>query len=278
MAARRADPVGACGSVTILARLVAAWRERRDDSLCRRRAIPETLWQQTLAWYPFLTWRNAEDLQRLRRITTLFLARKEFTGAQGFEVDDAIAVAAAVQACLPILNLGLAAYDGFVGIVMHADEVVARRETIDDDGVVHEYDESLTGEAMQGGPVMLSWRDVETAGDSAEWGYNVVIHEFAHVLDMRDGVADGVPAPMDRAARGHWQAVIDAEYTRFCAQIDTGVDTLLDPYAAQSVDEFFAVVSEVFFVAPVDLRHEHPDLYALLSGYYQQSPADHVTP
>ena len=259
------------------ARLRAAWRQWRDDSICRRRPIPEALWQWTLARYPFLSWRTAEDLQTLRRYATLFLARKEFTGAQGFEITDEIAVAAAAQACVPVLKLGLDAYDGFVGIVMHADEVVAQRQMVDETGVVHDYEESLTGEAMDGGPVMLSWRDVESAGESAQWGYNVVIHEFAHVLDLRDGLADGIPALPSRAARARWQAVIEAEYAGFCAQVGGGVDTLLDPYAAQSIDEFFAVVSEVFFVAPIDLRNDHPGLYALLAGYYQQSPADHVT-
>src|SRR5438874_1812941 len=150
-------------------------------------------------------------------------------------------LAVAAQACLPVLRLGLDAYDGFVGIVMHSDEVVARREITDESGVVHQYDETLTGEAMEGGPVMLSWHDVESAGESAEWGYNVVIHEFAHVLDMRDGLADGVPLLSDRAARERWLRVINAEYSSFCDAVDSGHDTLLDPYGAESIDEFFAV-------------------------------------
>ena len=157
--------------------------------------------------------------------------------------------------------------------MVHPDEVVARREVMDEDGVVHHYDETLTGEAMEGGPVMLSWRDVESAGESAEWGYNVVIHEFAHVLDMRDGIADGMPPLPDRPAREQWMAVIGDEYQHFCEDVDAGLDTLLDPYGAQSIDEFFAVATEVFFVAPTDMAAEHPRLYRLLAGYYLQDPA-----
>ena len=192
---------------------------------------------------------------------------------QGLEVDDGMAVAIAAQACLPILWLGLSQYDGFKGIVVHPDVVVARREVMDEDGVVHHYDEELSGEAMEGGPVMLSWRDVADAGDSAAWGYNVVIHEFAHVLDMRDGVADGIPALAGRAERTHWEAVLQAHFAEHCAQVDDGVDTFLDPYGAEAVDEFFAVASEAFFVAPSDMRGEHPELYALLAGFYRQDPA-----
>ncbi len=257
----------------MLQRWRTEWRKRRDERTLKQRAIPEPLWQLTLARYPFLARRSAEDLAALRDLATLFLADKEFTGAQGFEISDEIAVAVAAQACLPVLKLGLEHYRGFVGIVMHGDEVVARREVMDEDGVVHHYDETLSGEAMEGGPVMLSWRDVEASGESAEWGYNVVIHEFAHVLDMGDGSADGVPPLPDRAAREAWCGVIDAEYQAFCESVDAGEDTLLDPYGAQSVDEFFAVASEVFFTAPGDLVAEHPAMYDLLSGYYRQDPA-----
>ena len=152
--------------------------------------------------------------------------------------------------------------------------MVARREVIDEDGVVHRYDEALTGEAMENGPVMLSWRDVEAAGDSADHGYNVVIHEFAHVLDMRDGMADGVPLLESRAARKAWLTVLTAEYERLCERIDRGEETRIDPYAAESIEEFFAVASEVFFVAPSHLIEEHPRLYKLLRGYYRPKLAE----
>ena len=120
-----------------------------------------------------------------------------------------MAVAIAAQACLPILHLGLQWYDGFKGIVVHPDVVRARREHVDDIGVVHHYEEELAGEAMSGGPVMLSWRDVEQADESAQWGYNVVIHEFAHVLDLRDGASDGIPPLPDRQSRDHWAATLE---------------------------------------------------------------------
>jgi Mlc titration factor MtfA (ptsG expression regulator) len=251
----------------------AWWRQWRSARTLERRAIPDPLWQLTLARYPFIASRTADDRQRLRELSTLFLADKEFAGMQGLEVDDGMAVAIAAQACLPILQLGLAHYDAFKGIVVHPDVVVARREVMDEDGVVHHYDEELSGEAMEGGPVMLSWRDVADAGDSAAWGYNVVVHEFAHVLDMRDGVPDGVPLLPDRAARERWLGVLEPQWQDFCARVDAGEETLIDPYGAEAIDEFFAVSSEVFFVDAPALRAEHPALYELLAGYYRQDPA-----
>jgi Mlc titration factor MtfA (ptsG expression regulator) len=250
-----------------------AWRQHREQRILTQRAVPDVLWQWTLARYPFLAALTAEEQAALRRLSTLFLAAKEFTAGPGLVLSDEIAVAVAAQACLPILHLGLDAYDGFVGIVLHADEVVARRQVTDDDGVVHEYDETLTGEAMDGGPVMLAWRDVQDAGESADWGYNVVIHEFAHVLDMGDGEADGVPPLPGVAEREAWMSVLDPAYESFCTAVDAGHETLLDPYGATGVDEFFAVAAESFFVTPNEMRAEHPDLYGLLARYFRQDPA-----
>ena len=250
-------------------------RRRREARALQRRAISDELWQACLAELPFIAARPAEQHERLRRMASLFLDRKEFTGAQGFVVSDRIALAVAVQACLPVLELGLDQYDGFVGIVMHADAVVASREVIDEDGVVHAYDEELAGEAMEGGPLMLSWADVLPAegNDAPPTAYNVVIHEFAHVLDLRDGLADGIPVLAGNAERRAWNEVLVAEYDRFCERVVCGYDTVLDPYATEGADEFFAVSSETFFVTPQALKEEQPDWYRLLASFYKQDPA-----
>lgn len=253
------------------------WRQHREQRLLEQFAIPDDLWRLTLARYPFLTQRSDDDLVALRRLCSLFLASKEFHGAGGFEVTDEVAVAVAAQACLPVLHLGLSWYDGFVGIVMHETQVVAPRETIDEDGVVHAYDETLAGEAMEGGPLMLAWSEIAPDAaahmDGHDAVYNVVIHEFAHVLDMRDGFADGVPPLPDAASRERWIDTLEAEWQWFCDQVDAGVHTLIDPYGAEAPEEFFAVAVEAFFVAPQALRHEQPRLYGLLADFFKQDPA-----
>lgn len=253
--------------------LLRRWRERREDAVVRRRAIPDLLWRRTLKRFPFLPRTAADGEPELRRLTSLFLDRKEFSGARGLVVTDDIAVAIAAQACLPILHLGLQAYDGFVGIVVHPGQAMVRRESTDEDGVVHEYDEVLAGEAMEGGPVMLSWRDVRAAGASASIGYNVVVHEFAHVLDMAQSLADGVPVLPASISRAEWERTLSAEYAAFCTRVNAEEPTVLDPYGAESASEFFAVASEAFFVSPDAMRGEHPNLFALLARFYRQDPS-----
>ena len=259
----------------MISRWWQALRQGHERRALERRAIGDDLWRQTVANLSFLDQRPARDLDRLRRMASLFLDRKEFSGAGGFVVDDATAVSVAVQACLPVLELGIEQYDSFVGIVMHADAVVAEREVTDEHGVVHRYDEVLAGEAMEGGPLMLSWADVHGSDDreTSSAAYNVVIHEFAHVLDMRDGVPDGVPLLPTADDRQAWLAVLTPEYDRFCERVVCGYDTVLDAYAAESPDEFFAVASEAFFVTPRELREEQPALYRLLASFYRQDPA-----
>ena len=251
-----------------------AWKRRRDDAVCRKRAIPEALWQLSVHRYPFIAARTHDELMRLRRLSTLFLADKEFSGAGGMCVTDEVAVAVALQACLPILNLGLSYYDGLKSIVLHPDEVLAQRVEMDENGVVHEYAEPLSGEAMQGGPVMLSWRDVAEADETAASAYNVVIHEFAHVLDMsQHGERARCLTPESRLLQQQWLHALSKEYRGFADAVERETHSVLDPYGAQSLQEFFAVASEAFFVQPIELQQAHSNLYALMRDHYLQDPA-----
>jgi hypothetical protein len=240
--------------------LLQRWRQRREAAAVARRPINDALWKRTLIRYPFLRRRDAAEATELRRLTSLFLDRKEFDARGGVRLADDVVVAVAAQACLPVLKIGLAAYDDFVGIVLQPGSVVASRSVVDDDGVVHEYDEELVGEAMHGGPVMLSWRDVRGAGRSAADSFNVVIHELAHVLVA----ARGLPAA----------PVLQQDYEAFCVRVDAGEPTVIDPYGAVSLEEFFGVASEAFFVNPLAMKTEHPALHGVLVSYYRQDPAD----
>lgn len=241
-------------------------------------AIPETLWLDTLAHYPFLARRPAAEQLHLRTLVSQFLTQKEFSGAHGLVVTDKMAVAIAAQACLPVLHLGLDYYDDFKGIVVHPGAMLARREVTDGSGVVHRYSEVLLGEAMDRGPVTLSWQDVAAAGESASHGYNVVVHEFIHKIDMRDGAANGCPPLPSRAAREAWQAVMQPAYDDFCEQVAMaerfgGAPPWLDRYGATSPAEFFAVTCEAYFVNRSRFAQDFAALAGLFDEYFKRNRA-----
>jgi len=258
------------------------WLQNLAESLslpgARPKAIPETLWQATLLNYPFLARLVANDQQTLRLLVGRFLLRKEFTGVHGLEVSDDMAVAIAAQACLPVLRLGLDWYDDFTGIVVHPGAMLARRKSIDHAGVVHNYNEALLGEAMHGGPVTLSWQDVAASGASAERGHNVVIHEFIHKIDMRDGVADGCPPLPSRAAQAHWQEVMQSAYDHFRERVAMserfGAEPpWLDSYGATAPAEFFAVACEAYFVNRERFTEDFAPLTALFDFFFATTQA-----
>lgn len=237
-------------------------------------SIPDALWHNTLLHYPFLARRPVADHLRLRELVSQFLAHKEFTGAHGLVITDEMAVAIAAQACLPVLHLGLRWYDDFKGIVVHPGAMLARRETTDQAGVVHRYSEALLGEAMERGPVTLSWQDVAAAGELAEHGHNVVIHEFVHKIDMRDGAADGCPPLPSRAAHAAWHAVMQPAYDAFCEQVAMaerfgGAPPWLDRYGATAPAEFFAVACEGYFVQRDRFTQDFAGLTTLFDRFFK---------
>lgn len=255
----------------------------------RRSSAPDhDTWRSVAAGFEFLDHLGAAELDRLRSMCGQFLARKQISGAAGFATDETVRLSIAIQACLPILHLDLAAYDGFVEIVVYPARFLVPREQVDDAGVVHQSVEELSGEAMDGGPVVLSWED--TAAEGLDAGMSVVIHEFVHKLDLLDGLADGIP-PLPRGRRRRWREVLEASYQWFVAELDELEslipDTVdpespaadhwyrqlpLDPYAATDHAEFFAVAAETFFLEPEILADALPEFYAELALFFHQDP------
>ena len=249
---------------------------RLRDWLRRRAAarieIAEPQWQAAEYALPFLDRLTTDERARLRELAREFIATKEWSGAQGLRLTAAMQISIALQACLPILHLGLDWYRGWVGIVVYPGDFVIPRQIVDADGVVHEYADEVLGEAWEGGPVLLSWFPEQPGLDDGG-EISIVIHEFAHKLDMSNGEVDGMPALHAGMRRQDWIAAFAPAYEDFCRRVDAGEDTAIDPYAAEHPGEFFAVASEVFFEAPDLLHAEYPAVYAQLRLFYRQDPA-----
>jgi MtfA peptidase len=235
------------------------WRRRR---VLEKHRIDDALWHEAAGW-PFIP-----KSAKLRELALLFLAEKQFVGAHGLEVTERMRVSIAAQACLPILELGLDWYAGFTGIVVYPGDFRVRRAQTDEVGVVHEWDDELAGEAMPGGPVVLSW---DAASNDAQ--INVVIHEFAHKLDMLNGAADGLPPLHPHMQLAAWTTAFKEAYAGFCDAVERDKETWLDPYAAEDPAEFFAVISEAFFAQPAETRRRYPDVFDQLKLFYRQEPS-----
>jgi MtfA peptidase len=243
---------------------LAEWRRRR---VLRKHRIDDALWHRAVQGLSFLSRLPQEKIHALKELSLLFLAEKQFTGAHGLALTDAMRLSVAAQACLPVLELGLDWYAGFTGIVVYPGDFRVQRKEVDEHGVVHEWDDELAGEAMPGGPVVLSWDAL--ANDPA---MNVVIHEFAHKLDMLSGAADGVPPLHAGMSRKAWMKTFEEAYQGFCDALERDKETWLDPYAAEHPSEFFAVISEAFFTDPAETRRRYPDVFDQLKLFYKQDP------
>lgn len=247
----------------MLTRLVRWWQHYRASAL----RIQESTWQAIEASLALTHHLDAASRLRLRALALAFLNSKQIHGAHDFEITDTMRLSIALQACLPVLNLGLDWYDDWVGIVVYQGDFLIPRQITDDAGVVHEYLEPALGEAWEGGPVLLAWQPEQDRHD----GVNVVLHEFAHKLDMRDGVADGIPPLPRKIGRRRWQLAFQRAFENFRARLDSDDEALaMDPYAAEHPAEFFAVAVETFFGSPDWLFGDYPDVYELLREFLGQ--------
>lgn len=244
----------------------ARWRRRRILA----NMPPPAEFARAEAGLALLQWLEPEARSRLRELAVLFLHDKVLEAIPPLRLEADMALRLALQACVPIVNLDLSWYSAFSSVVIYPAGFRVEREHVDEAGVVHRGEESLSGEAWSQGPVVLSWEDIE-AGARAD-GYNVVVHEFAHKLDMLNGAANGMP-PLHRGMdRGAWTAAFSAAYADLQRRLDAGEPLPVDAYGAESPGEFFAVVSEMFFELPAELQAGYPAVFEQLCAFYRLRP------
>ena len=249
------------------------WLNRR---IIKHSTITSAQWTEVLASLPLLRGLPSHDIRRLQDLVILFCHHKVFEGAQGHVVTQSMKLIIAVQACLPILELGLACYDGWVTVIVYPSGFAPKHVVRDEYGVEHTQQSNLAGEAWQRGPVVLAWDEAEHAGIID--GHNLVIHEFAHKLDMQNGDANGFPPlhpDMDSIA---WTNTFSAGFDDFQHKCSHGTFIGIDCYGASSPAEFFAVLSEVFFERPEIIHRHYPAVHQQLEHYYRQAPLARLAP
>ncbi|SEO91527.1 zinc-dependent peptidase [Aquisalimonas asiatica] len=245
-------------------------RRWRRDRILQHAGIEPALWTHLMDTLPVFAGLDRGERERLRQLASLFLHDKDVLPLNGLELDPSMRAGLAALACLPVLNIGLEVYRGWRTVLVYPSGFIARHSYTDEHGLAHEETSPLAGEAWEGGPVVLSWDDVECSLELD--GYNVVLHEFCHKLDMSNGDANGMPPLPTGMSPQEWAAAFTDAYEALCAAVDGGQETVLDPYAAEAPGEFFAVACESFFERPDVLREAMPAVYSLLSRYFRQDP------
>lgn len=216
-----------------------------------------------------------DERDRLEDLIRMFIAERRWEAAHGFELTDKMRVLVAAQACLLVLEIGLDWYARTGSIILHPGTVVASgQRNVGTIGLATDAPGLLDGQAHYGGSVLLAWPAVRYETRHPHTGRNVVYHEFAHQIDMDDGLVDGTPGGLDDETRDRWIEVFGAEYDT----IRDGGESVLRDYAGTDPGEFFAVATETFFATPQRILEGNPELYALLVGFYRQDPAARLAP
>ncbi len=194
----------------------------------------------------------------------IFIAEKDWEGCYGLTINSEIQLVIAAQAAMMLVGIENYCFEGVRTLLVYPSSF--RRETRQ--GMIVS-ETSRIGEAWHRGPLVLSWSDIEHVIP----GRNVVVHELAHVLDGLDGEMGGIPVFGDEESAQRWQRVMEQGLKQLTADLQARRRTFLDPYAATSQAEYFAVACETFFELPAELRRVHPDLYRCLTDYFHIDPA-----
>ena len=252
----------------LLAPVLRARRRRRSATVPlsseRREAVERNV--------PMRARLPQELRRRLDGLINAFLVEKSFVGCNGLVVTEEMRATIAAQACLLVLARPDSLYESLRSILVYPTPFWVDEEIHDDDGLVTERRDALSGQAWESHRIILSWEDVAEAAETPGSGYNLVLHEFAHYLDA-EGRGLATPAPGREHALDEWSVELGAEFDRLREAVDRGEETFLDPYAAEDEAEFFAVATEEFLERAADFRAEHPRLYGLMREFYGLDPA-----
>jgi MtfA peptidase len=258
--------------------MLFAWLKRRRREKLLAEPFPAE-WldylEGNVAHYRLLT---EEERARLRDDLRIVAAEKEWEGCGGQEITDEVKVTVAGQACLLVLGLEGNFFDQVTSILVYPRQYLIPQSHPLGGGVALEGEAAVEGTAHYRGPVILSWEEVLAEGRDPGLGRNLVLHEFAHQLDMQDGEVNGTPLLTDPELDRRWQKVMAAEYERLLDDTEEGRPTLLDEYGTTDPGEFFAVATECFFTRPREMRRRHRALYNLFRDYYRQDPAERLAP
>jgi len=247
--------------------MIIKWFQQR-----RRRRLLQVPWKEPelAALHQVRLYHNlTPNLQtRLREITRVFISEKYWEGCGGFEITAEAQIVIASQAALLLLNMEHDYYSRVPTILVYPKAfTTARPDENTDDPFIP--DKPAEGQAVYRGPVILAWDEVIHDALHPEEGENVVIHEFAHQLDFLDNSVDGVPLLESMNARSRWKNIMNAAIEKHRELIDDNKRPFFPLAAGESITEFFAYATEIYFNKPDALKQHYPDVFEQLKSFYK---------
>ena len=215
------------------------------------------------------------EWNRLLWLVGGFVREKSFEGIDPLVITEDMKVIVAAQACLLLLHLDVGPFPRVRSIILYPGTFVPKAPILDRHVRVEPENERAPtlGESLRG-VIVLSWDSVERSVTEPRDGHNVVLHEFAHQLDLEDGYVDGIPLLEAPQSTREWARVLRERFEELQRKTKEGEPDLLNAYGATNRAEFFAVATELFFERPVEMLARYPDLYRELQGFYRQDPAE----
>ena len=242
----------------------------------RKQLLQKPITGDELQWLDRSLWQaeylSKEQRDRIVRWTRVFVTEKSWEGCNGLQMTEEIQWQVAASTGMMVLAYPDWYFDKTASILVHPQAYRARVEarhsglTIGTELAGEFY---RAGETIYRGPVVLNHRDIQSASLDMNDGRHIVVHEFAHQLDMINGPsADGMPPLPGNIDEMAWLRSLKAEYKAAQDLVGQGYRILMDDYGLTQESEFFAVASELYFQRPQDLAEYHPNVYQLLKQFY----------
>jgi hypothetical protein len=251
--------VGPLGGALWFAVAMRHWLRRRRMV---KTPFPDRWRQMLFACVPYYNKIPASERERFENDVRFFLAEQRIYGLKGAPVEDRVKVLVAASAA--ILSHGLPDWEWPT-----LRDIVIYPNAFDEDYDIGQG-KQIIGMVHHQGPIVFSEKDLKHGFCYSRDGLNVGLHELAHVMDMRDGRADGIPDGMQWAATAPWLELMADRLVKLRSRRG---QRALRRYAGKNEAEFFAVAVEVFFEQPEKLHDMDPELYGLLAEYFNQDPA-----
>ena len=223
-----------------------------------------------------------EFQNKLRQLVNIFLDKVILIAKDIPTITDEMRVCIAAEACILILNRSFSRTSrGVLFVDGVGDWKLGDYRFLQLVEIWRDNPDGISGRAGDANRwrVRLGWQHTKNGMCIPDDNYNVIVHEFAHVIDFADdGSANSIPCEESDNIREAWENLLNNEYPKLLESLKSShrIPNVLREYAVSSQDraEFFTCATEAFFERSKDLRRDQPVIYAALKTFYRLDPAE----